>query len=77
MIGVLVAAKFYFLDVWCPGRRQVKQIDLRALDRHPQTTLHDPMVSCQSCQPSPRLAQLKKLAQYSPNAPAYIPKRCI
>ena len=24
MIGVALAAKFYFLDVWCPGCRQLK-----------------------------------------------------
>ena len=74
------AAEFYWLDVWCPGFRQMKQIDLRKLDRHSQTTLFGliPSLSCQSCQPSPPFAQLIRLSQYaweSPNKPAYMPKR--
>jgi hypothetical protein len=40
MIGVALAARFYWLDAYCPGCRQVKQVDLRKLDRHPQTTLY-------------------------------------
>ena len=40
MIGVALAAKFHFLDVWCPGCRRLKQFDLRTLNRHPQTTLY-------------------------------------
>jgi hypothetical protein len=38
-IDVALAAKFFWLDVLCPGCRQLKQVDLRTLDRHPQTTL--------------------------------------
>jgi len=80
MISVAIAARFYVLDVWCPGCRQMKQVDLRTLDRHPQTTLDGliPALTCQSCQPSPPLAQLVRLTQYeweSPNKPAYTPKR--
>jgi hypothetical protein len=33
-IGVALAARFFWLDVFCPGCRQVKQVDLRKLDRH-------------------------------------------
>jgi hypothetical protein len=80
MIGVAIAARFYFLDVYCPGCRQFKQVDLRPLGRHPQMTLFGliPALSCQSCQPSPPFAQLVKLSQYkweSANAPAYLPRR--
>ena len=39
-IGVALAAKFFWLDVMCPGCQQLKQVDLRKLDRHPQTTLY-------------------------------------
>jgi len=48
MVGVAVAAQFYFLDVFCPGCRQIKQVD------HERTTLHGliPLLSCQSCQPA-------------------------
>jgi len=80
MIGVALAAEFYWLDVQCPGCRQLKQIDLRALDRHAQTTLYGliPMLSCRSCQPSPPFAQLLRLSErewQSLNAPAYIPPK--
>ena len=40
MTGVAIAARFYFLDVLCPGCRQLKQVDLRKLERHERTTLH-------------------------------------
>ena len=48
---------------------------MRTLDRHPPRTLYGLIraLSCQECQPSPPLAQLKKLSQYkweSANAPA-------
>jgi hypothetical protein len=80
MVGVAVAARFYFLDVFCPGCRQIKQVDLRTLDRHERTTLHGliPVLSCRSCQPSPPFAQLLRLSErewQSLNAPAYIPPK--
>ena len=82
MIGVAIAAQFHFLDVYCPGCRHVKQVDLRKLDRHPQTTLYAliPKLSCQSCQPSPPFVQLLRLSQReweSASKPAYVPPRGI
>jgi hypothetical protein len=79
---VALAAKFFWLDVFCPGCRQLKQVDLRELDRHPQTTLYGliPALSCRSCRPAPPFAQIVKLSQHqwaSPNASAYTPKRGI
>jgi hypothetical protein len=55
MVGVAIVARFYFLDAYCPGCRQLKQIDLRKLDRHERTTLYGliPLLSCQNCQPNP------------------------
>ena len=55
MVGIAIAARFYFLDAYCPGCRQLKQIDLRKLDRHERTTLYGliPFLSCQNCRPSP------------------------
>ena len=81
MVGVAVAAKFYFLDVFCPGCRQIKQFDLRTLDRHERTTLHGliPLLS-QSCQPQPPFARLVRLSKHpweTGNRPAYVPKRGI
>jgi hypothetical protein len=83
MIGVAVAARFYFLDVCCPGCRQIKQVDLRTLDRHERTTLHGliPLLSCRSCQPHPPFARLARLFSQrqweSEHKPAYTPKRGI
>jgi len=82
MVGVAVAAKFYFLDVFCPGCRQVKQVDLRTLDRHERTTLHGliPLLSCRNCHPQPPFARLVRLSQHqweTGNRPAYMPKRGI
>ncbi len=82
MVGVAIAARFYFLDVFCPSCRQIKQVDLRKLDRHERTTLHGliPLLSCRSCQPNPPFAKLVKLSKCeweSANKPAYMPKRGI
>jgi len=82
MVGVAVAAKFYFLDVSCPGCGQLKQVDLRKLDRDERTTLHGliPLLSCQSCQPNPPFARLVRLSLHqweTGNRPAYMPKRGI
>jgi hypothetical protein len=79
-IGVALAAQFYFLDVFCPGCRQLKQVDLRQLDRHPMTRLDAliPALSCRDCQPHPPFARIKGLSEHawvSPNAPAYVPSR--
>jgi hypothetical protein len=70
MVGVAIAAGFYFLDLYCPGCRQIKQVDLRKLDRHERTTLHGliPMLSCRSRQPSPPFARLVKLRSMSGRA---------
>ena len=82
MVGVAIAARFYFLDAFCPGCRQIKQVDLRKLDRHERTTLHGlvPLLTCKSCQPHPPFARLVNLSQYewqSANRPPYMPKRRI
>ena len=82
MVGVAIAAGFPFLDAYCPGCRQIKQLDLRKLDRHERTTLHAliPLLSCKNCQPTPPFAKLVKLSKYewqSATKPPYMPKRGI
>ena len=82
MVGVALAAQFYFLYVVCPGCRQLKQVDLRTLDRHERTTLHGliPLLSCRNCRPHPPFARLVRLSQHrfeSENKPAHMPKRGI
>ena len=79
-VGVAIAAQFYFLDAYCPGCRQQKQVGLRKLKRHDRTTLHGliPLLSCRNCQPHPPFAKLVRLSQYewqSANKPPYMPKR--
>lgn len=81
-VGVAIAAEFYYLDVWCAGCRQIKQVDLRKLNRHENTTLHGliPLLSCRNCQPHPPFARLVRLVQHewqSANRPPYMPKRGI
>lgn len=80
MLGVALDARFYFLDVHCPGCRQRKQIDLRKLDRHPQTTLETliPSLSCRNCQPDPPFARLIALSEHawqSPNKPVSVARK--
>src|SRR3954467_1406679 len=80
MVGVAIAARYCFLEAYCPGCRQLKQVDLRKLHRHERTTLYSliPLLSCKNCQPNPPFARLVKLSEdrwESPNAPAYRPKR--
>jgi hypothetical protein len=80
MIGVAIEARFYFLDLHCPGCRQTKQIDLRTLDRHPQTTLESliPSLSCRNCQPNPPFARLVSLSEHewqSPNKPFTVERK--
>lgn len=79
-VGVAIEAGFPFLDAWCPGCRQIKQVDLRTLHRHRNTTLEGliPLLSCSNCQPHPPFAKLLRLCEQaweSPNKPAYMPKR--
>lgn len=81
-VSVAIAAGFPFLDAFCPGCRQIKQVDLRKLDRHERTTLHGliPHLSCRNCQPHSPFARLVKLSRgewMTPYAPAYFPKRGI
>ena len=80
MIGVALVARYHFLDVFCPGCRQVKQVDLRTLQRHERATLHAliPSLSCRNCRPNPPFAKLVRLSQQrwtSGNEPAYIATR--
>ena len=82
MVGVAIAAGFPFLDAFCPGCQQLKQVDLRKLDRHERTTLHGliPLLSCRNCQPQPPFARLVRLSQQewmTPYSPAWMPKRGI
>ena len=64
-VGITIAAGFPFLDAYCPGRRQVKQVDLRKLKPHDRTTLHGliPLLTCCNCRPHALFANLVSLSR--------------
>jgi ribosomal protein S27E len=81
-ISIAVQARYYFLDVFCPGCQQMKQLDLRTVDRHPQTRVEAliPSLSCRGCRPHAPFAVLRGLSKHkwaSPSAPVPLPKRGI
>src|ERR1041384_1821360 len=55
MVGIAIAARFYFLDAYCPGCLHFKQIDLPNLHGPERPTLYAliPFLSCQNGRPSP------------------------
>jgi hypothetical protein len=60
-------ACYWFLWVRCPACRTTTSIDLRTLDRHPDTTVTSliPALSCRSCRPHPPFAELVRLSKHS------------
>jgi hypothetical protein len=50
-IGVALLAGHNWLQVYCPGCRQAKQVDLRDIDRHRGATIGSliPHLSCRDC----------------------------
>lgn len=78
-IGVALAARFYFLDVWCPGCQRAKQVDLRKVDRDRKMRIEGliPSLSCRACRPSPPFARLLGLSarpRDAGNPPVSLPK---
>jgi hypothetical protein len=63
-IGAAVAAQHWFLWVRCPGCCTTQSIDLRRLDRHPDTMVTGliPALSCRACRPHAPFAELVKLS---------------
>jgi hypothetical protein len=64
-IGAAIAARYWFLWVRCPACRSTSSIDLRTLDRHPETAVTSLItaLSCRSCRPNAPFAQLVKLSR--------------
>jgi hypothetical protein len=64
-IGAAIAARYWFLWVRCPACRSTSNIDLRTLDRHPETAVTSLItaLSCRSCRPNAPFAQLVKLSR--------------
>jgi len=66
-IGAALAARYWFLWVYCPACRTTQAIDLRTLDRHPDAAVTSliPALSCRSCRPNARFAELVRLSRKS------------
>jgi hypothetical protein len=63
-IGAAIAARRWFLWVYCPACRNMSSIDLRTIDRHPGAAVTSliPLLSCRSCRPNPPFAELVRLS---------------
>jgi hypothetical protein len=66
-IGAALAARHWFLWVYCPACRTTNAIDLRALNRHPDAAVTSliPALSCRSCRPNAPFAELVRLSRTS------------
>jgi hypothetical protein len=66
-IGAAVAAQHWYLWVRCPGCCTTQAVDLRLLDRHPDTMVTGliPALSCRTCRPHAPFAELVKLSPRS------------
>ena len=64
-IKAAIVARHLFLWVRCPACRTTTSIDLRKLDRHPDTALTALIsaLSCRSCRPNAPFAELLRLSQ--------------
>jgi hypothetical protein len=58
-----LAAGLPWLEYMCPGCRQVGELDLREVDRHPEASISTliPQLSCRRCCPNPPFAKLIRL----------------
>jgi hypothetical protein len=66
-IGAAIAARKWYLWVYCPACRTTNAIDLRILDRHPDASVTAliPSLSCRARRPNAPFAQLVKLSSIS------------
>jgi hypothetical protein len=66
-VGVTIATGHPWLTFICPACQQTGEIDLRAIDRHPNATIESPIqsLSCRRCRPNPPFAKLLGLSKLS------------
>lgn len=66
-IGAAIAARHWFLWVRCPACRSRQAVDLRRLDRHPETAVTGLIaaLSCGACRPHAPFAELVRLSPTS------------
>jgi hypothetical protein len=67
-VGAAVAAGYRWMTVACPGCRTCRDVDLAAIDRHPDASVASliPALSCRNCRPHAPLAQIKCLTREKP-----------
>lgn len=61
--GSVIAAGMPWLSVLCPACRQIADVDLRTIERHPDAPISSliPQLSCRRCCPNPPFARLLEL----------------
>jgi hypothetical protein len=71
-IGTALTAGYRWLDVYCDGCRQVKPVDLAAVDIHPQACLTSLilMLRCRQCGGHGPLPKLVGLSRFPPRTVA-------
>jgi hypothetical protein len=64
-IGTALGAGYRWMTVACPGCRTCRDVDLGAVDRHPDASVASliPALSCCNCRPHAPLAQVKGLTR--------------
>ena len=62
-----------WLEYMCPGCRQVGELDLREVDRHPEASISTliPQLSCRRCCPNSPFAELIRLKARSLSSQAW------
>jgi hypothetical protein len=66
-VGAAVTARYWFLWVYCPAYRTMRDIDLRTIDRHRDAAVTSliPSLSCRLCRPNAPFAELVRLSRTS------------
>jgi hypothetical protein len=62
-IRAALSTGYRWLAAYCPGCRTERDIDLAAIDRHPETAITRliPSLSCRACRPDAPFARLRGL----------------
>jgi len=69
-----LTAGYGWLSLYCPGCSQVRDVDLAAIDRHPQACLTSLILSlpCDRCRGHGPLPRLMGLSKFPPGAVARV-----
>lgn len=66
-IRAALATGYRFLFAFCPACRTERDVDLAAIDAHPDASIASliPRLSCRSCRPNAPFARLRRLSPFS------------